>query len=351
MITFNNVSKAYTGETKAVKHVNLQVNKGEFFALIGPSGCGKTTSLKMINRLVEPSEGSIYIEGKDIRTFNRHKLRWNIGYVLQQIGLFPTMSVAENIAIVPEMKKWGKKRTAKRIDELLEMAGMNPGAYRNRKPSELSGGEKQRVGVIRALAGDPEIILMDEPFSALDPISREQLQKDLASIQNAIQKTIVFVTHDIGEAMKMADQIAVMKEGKVVQIGSPYELKHTPADEFVKTFIGDSGKNVWDIPVKDVMETHSKHMAQETTIQSSYIVPLYVFGEENRFLGRLEPSGMVSHKLIVSPEIPLRDAITTVEASDYGVIPVVCGERLMGILSYRNIVKYIHAHRAEMGQP
>ncbi|MGE8204693.1 ABC transporter ATP-binding protein [Heyndrickxia sp. NPDC080065] len=243
MIKFENVSKRYQDDTVAVESLNLEIKKGEFFVLIGPSGCGKTTTLKMINRLIPLSDGTIFIDGKKISEYDIHELRWNIGYVLQQIALFPHMTIEENIMIVPEMKRWDKKKMGKRVDELLEMVGLEPEKYKNRKPNELSGGQQQRVGVIRALAADPEIVIMDEPFSALDPISREKLQDDLIKLQKDIKKTIVFVTHDIQEAFKLADRIALMKDGEIVQIGTPNELLHHPNNEFVKEFIGGHGES------------------------------------------------------------------------------------------------------------
>ncbi|TFI48973.1 ABC transporter ATP-binding protein, partial [Diaphorobacter sp. DS2] len=203
MIQFDNVSKQYRDGTKAVDSINLHIKKGEFFVIIGPSGSGKTTILKMINRLIPLTSGTISIDGKRISDYDIHELRWNIGYVLQQIALFPHMTIGENIAIVPELKNWEQVKIKERIDELLEMVGLEPDIYRSRKPHELSGGQQQRVGVTRALAANPPIILMDEPFSALDPISREKLQDDLISLQKKIKKTIVFVTHDMKEALKL----------------------------------------------------------------------------------------------------------------------------------------------------
>ncbi|MGG4467630.1 ABC transporter ATP-binding protein [Paenibacillus alvei] len=238
MIQFENVSKLFNGGTTAVKSLNLTINKGELFVLIGPSGSGKTTTLKMINRLVDITNGTISLNGRKISDYDIHELRWNIGYVLQQIALFPHLSIAENIAVVPEMKKWTKEKIAKRVNELLEMVGLEPQTYRNRKPNELSGGQQQRVGVIRALAADPEIILMDEPFSALDPISREKLQDDIVKLQKAIKKTIVFVTHDMQEALKLGDRICIMKDGEIVQVGTPNELITNPMNDFVAEFIG-----------------------------------------------------------------------------------------------------------------
>jgi osmoprotectant transport system ATP-binding protein len=239
MIRFEQVSKQFPSGTFAVKSLDFEIKKGEFFVLIGPSGSGKTTTLKMINRLIELSKGWVWINGKKISDYDINELRWNIGYVLQQIALFPHMTIAENIAIVPELKNWDKEKIAVRVDELLKMVGLDPKEYRNRKPSELSGGQQQRVGVIRALAADPEIILMDEPFSALDPFSREKLQDDMLEIQRKLKKTIVFVTHDMQEALKLGDRICLMNEGEIVQVGSPHELLTNPANDFVREFVGN----------------------------------------------------------------------------------------------------------------
>lgn len=238
MIEFEEVTKEYPGGTRAVESLDFTIKKGEFFVLIGPSGCGKTTTLKMINRLIDLTKGTIRIEGKRISEYDIHELRWSTGYVLQSIALFPHMTIEENIAIVPELKKWEREKIRKRAAELLTMVGLEPEVYLTRKPSELSGGQQQRIGVIRALAADPEIVLMDEPFSALDPLSREKLQDDLLDLQRNIKKTIVFVTHDMQEALKLGDRICVMKEGKIVQLASPEEIIANPADDFVREFVG-----------------------------------------------------------------------------------------------------------------
>lgn len=238
MITFDGVLKVYDEKTKAVDQLDLHIKENEFFVLIGPSGCGKTTTLKMINRLIDASDGSIFIGDKKITDYDIHELRWNIGYVLQQIALFPHMTIAENIAVVPELKKWSRKQIHDRVDELLDMVGLDPAVYRDRKPAELSGGQQQRIGVARALAADPRIILMDEPFSALDPISREKLQNDLLNLKRTINKTIVFVTHDIREALKLGDRICIMKEGRALQVGTPDEILNQPANSFVSEFVG-----------------------------------------------------------------------------------------------------------------
>lgn len=240
MIKFDNVSKEYADGTIAVESLHVEIQDGEFFVFIGPSGSGKTTTLKMINQLIRPSEGSIFIDGKKNSEYDMYELRWNIGYVLQQIALFPHMTIEENISVVPELKQWPKDKIKHRAYELLEMVGLDPESYATRKPHQLSGGEQQRVGVLRALATDPDIILMDEPFSALDPISREKLQDDLLDLMTNLHKTTVFVTHDMQEALKLADRICIMKDGKVVQIGTPYELIHHPVNEFVSHFVGNN---------------------------------------------------------------------------------------------------------------
>lgn len=256
MIKFENVSKRYQDGTIAVDSLNLEIKKGEFFVLIGPSGCGKTTTLKMINRLIPLSDGTIFFDEQKISEYDIHELRWNIGYVLQQIALFPHMTIEENITVVPEMKKWSKEKMKERAYELMDMVGLDPKMYANRKPKELSGGEQQRVGVIRALAADPEIILMDEPFSALDPISRERLQDDMLDLKKNLKKTTVFVTHDMQEALKLADRICIMEKGKIVQIGTPREFVLNPANDFVKKFIGDQAHSPWmaDVDLERIIQ-------------------------------------------------------------------------------------------------
>lgn len=244
MIEFKNVTKRYGSKT-AVSGASFKVKEGEFFVLIGPSGSGKTTTLKMINRLIPLTEGYIYFKDKPVSDYEVYEMRWDIGYVLQQIALFPHMTIGENIAQVPQMKKWKEQNIDNRINELMTMVGLDPGTYKNRKPEELSGGQQQRVGVIRALAADPPVILMDEPFSALDPITRESLQDDLVALQQDIKKTIVFVTHDIKEAMKLGDRICLFNEGRIEQIGTPEEFLTHPKNEFVQEFIGSKkDKNI-----------------------------------------------------------------------------------------------------------
>lgn len=242
MISFEGVTKRYSDGRAAVDELSFEVNEGEFFVLIGPSGCGKTTVLKMINRLIEASDGRILIEGRPIVDYKLNELRWNIGYVLQQIALFPHMDIAENVAVVPELMGRPREETDKTVDRLLHQVGLDPKVYRGKRPSELSGGQQQRVGVVRALAADPDILLMDEPFSALDPVTREKLQNDLLELQRSIRKTIVFVTHDMREALKLGDRICVMNGGRIVQIGTPDEILHHPATHFVREFLGDAAE-------------------------------------------------------------------------------------------------------------
>lgn len=238
MIKFENVTKRY-GEKIVVDKINLNIREGEFFVLIGPSGSGKTTTMKMINRLIPLTDGYIYFKDQPISDYSVYEMRWDMGYVLQQIALFPHMSIRDNIAQVPMMKSWTQPEIDRRVDELLKMVNLDPNTYRNRKPDELSGGQRQRVGVVRALAANPPVVLMDEPFSALDPITRENLQDDLLRLQAQIKKTIVFVTHDIEEAFKLGDRICLLNEGHVEQIGTPNEFIQHPKSEFVKQFIGD----------------------------------------------------------------------------------------------------------------
>ncbi|MEC2112418.1 choline ABC transporter ATP-binding protein OpuBA [Bacillus stercoris] len=237
MLTLENVSKTYKGGKKAVNNVNLKIAKGEFICFIGPSGCGKTTTMKMINRLIEPSAGKIFIDGENIMEQDPVELRRKIGYVIQQIGLFPHMTIQQNISLVPKLLKWPEQQRKERARELLKLVDMGP-EYLDRYPHELSGGQQQRIGVLRALAAEPPLILMDEPFGALDPITRDSLQEEFKKLQKTLHKTIVFVTHDMDEAIKLADRIVILKAGEIVQIGTPDDILRNPADEFVEEFIG-----------------------------------------------------------------------------------------------------------------
>lgn len=237
MIEFVDVQKGYQDRT-IIKGINLKMEDGKLIVLIGPSGCGKTTTLKMINKLLEPTKGKILINGEDISLKNTIELRRSIGYVIQQTGLFPHMNVGENIAVVPYLMKWPKDKLRNRVEELLNLVGLNAREFMNRYPQQLSGGEQQRVGVARALATNPQIILMDEPFSALDPITRRELQASLNNLQQQLKKTIVFVTHDMEEAIKLGDKICIMHSGEIVQYDTPDNILENPANDFVARFIG-----------------------------------------------------------------------------------------------------------------
>ena len=235
MIQFEHVRKSY-GKTPILKDLNFTIPDGQFVVLVGPSGCGKTTPLKTINRLIDIDSGTISIDGKDIHAQDKVELRRHIGYVIQQIGLFPNMTVAQNICVVPRLLKYDKQKQADIVQNLLKMVGMESQA--NKYPSELSGGQQQRIGVLRALAASPPIVLMDEPFSALDPMTRETLQDEVKNIQQKLGKTIVFVSHDMGEALKLADVIIFMESGQVVQMASPEEMLEHPANDLVRNFLG-----------------------------------------------------------------------------------------------------------------
>nr|WP_315429504.1 ABC transporter ATP-binding protein [uncultured Albidiferax sp.] len=238
MITLDGLTKQFSSGQYAVDHLSLTVQTGEICVLIGPSGCGKTTTMRMVNRMVEPDSGRIELGGRDVMQIDPVELRRSIGYVIQQVGLFPHMTIGENVATVPKMLGWDAARIAKRVDELLALVHMEPGQYRNRYPRELSGGQKQRVGVARALAADPPVMLMDEPFGAIDPITRASLQDEFLRILRELGKTIVFVTHDIDEAIRMGTRIAILRAGKVVQYDTPERILAQPADAFVQAFVG-----------------------------------------------------------------------------------------------------------------
>ena len=267
MIKLENISKSYK-KIKVLKDISLTIKKGELVALIGPSGCGKTTTLKMINGLVKPSSGNIYIDGKSLLTQDLITLRRSMGYVIQQTGLFSHMTVEENIQIIPKLMKKKKEDIQKRTIELLKLINLDPEEFLYRYPPQLSGGQLQRIGVARAFATDPEIILMDEPFSALDPITRDQLQIELIHLQSKLHKTIVFVTHDMDEAVKIADRICLMNEGKIIQYDTPENILKNPVDDFVEQFVGK--KRIWSSPelirASDIMISDPVFTYSETTL-------------------------------------------------------------------------------------
>ncbi len=241
MIRLENLSKTFDtreGRTTAVDRISLHVPKGQICVLLGPSGCGKTTTLKMVNRLIRPTSGRIAIDGQDTSDYDTIDLRRGMGYVIQQIGLFPNMTVADNIGVVPRMLGWARERIRRRVDELLDMMTLDPSVFARRYPNELSGGQQQRIGVARALAADPPVLLMDEPFGALDPISRETIQDEFLKMQASLGKTILFVSHDIDEAVKMGDMIAIFRAGRIEQADAPGQILAAPANAFVAEFVG-----------------------------------------------------------------------------------------------------------------
>jgi osmoprotectant transport system ATP-binding protein len=302
MITLEHVSKHY-GESVAVEDVSLEISDGEIAVFVGPSGCGKTTTLKMINRLIEPTSGVIRIDGHPTSDQNVNSLRRSIGYVIQQVGLFPHMTIADNVATVPRLLGWDRGRIRRRVDELLDLVGLPPAQFARRMPSELSGGQRQRVGVARALGADPPILLMDEPFGAIDPVTRERLQDELLRLQGVVRKTIVFVTHDIGEATKLGDRIVLFSDrAHIAQAATPAELLASPASDYVQEFLGDD-RLVRRLGLIRLRETP---------------IPPALNGDH--------PSATVS------VDGTLREALEAVLAAADGRAGVIDGERLVGVL-------------------
>lgn len=295
MIEYKNVKKSYRG-TEVIKGINLTIADGEFVVLIGPSGCGKTTTLKMLNRLIEMDSGEILIDGKNIQEYNPEQLRRSMGYVIQQIGLFPNMTVEENIGVVPRLLKWDKEKIHNRVLELLKLVGMSYEECGKKYPNELSGGQQQRIGVLRALAAEPPIILMDEPFGALDPITRDLLQDEIKQLQKRLGITTIFVTHDMNEAIKMADTIVFMYEGKIMQAATPEELLRAPATEVVREFMGkhvtQMAKAEENMTCADVMrrkvakvDCHRKTLECIEQMSAYEVDSVIVVDDEEKYLG------------------------------------------------------------------
>ena len=292
MIQFEHICKSY-GKTPVLKDLNFTIQDGQFVVLIGPSGCGKTTTMKIINRLLEPDSGTVFIDGKDIHQQDKVELRRHIGYVIQQIGLFPNMTVAQNICVVPRLLKYSKARCDEIVADLLKMVHME--AYADKYPSELSGGQQQRIGVLRALAASPPIVLMDEPFSALDPMTREALQDEVKGLQQKLGKTVIFVSHDMSEALKLADVIIFMDGGEIVQMASPEEMLEHPANDLVRNFLG---KHAPDAPAPSAVEHFMRKNLVTVTknrgvlecaerMARSSVDSLLVTDEEGRYAGTI----------------------------------------------------------------
>jgi len=313
MIRLAKVTKRYAGAaTPIINELDLEIGAGELMVLVGPSGCGKTTTMRLINRLIEPTAGEIFVDGQNTESVPAAELRRRIGYVIQQIGLFPHLSVGSNIGMVPRALGWDRKRVRDRVDELLTLVGLEPSLYRRRHPRQLSGGQQQRVGVARALAADPPVLLMDEPFGAIDPINRERLQDEFLALQRQIRKTIVFVTHDIQEAVKMGDRIAIFAEGgRLAQLDTPARILAEPADDFVASFIGSGAavrglglQRVADLPLEPATQaTGSAVVRQDQSLHDALDAMLrartdrvLVVGPDDQPLGTLPWSTVLAHR-------------------------------------------------------
>ena len=353
MIRLDSVSKRFPDSTVAVTDLTLEVPEGETSVLVGPSGCGKTTTLKMVNRLVEPSGGRIYLDGEDVTGVDPVGLRRRIGYVIQQVGLFPHQTIAANVGTVPRLLGWNRDRVTARVDELLELVGLDPTTYRRRYPAQLSGGQRQRVGVARALAADPPVLLMDEPFGAIDPVTRMRLQDEFLRLQEAVRKTIVFVTHDIEEAVKMGDRIAILEIGGVLaQYDTPAEVLGNPASDFVADFVGADRalKRLKVTPIEVESLEHpptvlpSESLANARRIMtrtgSSWVA---VVDADARLRGHVRAANAAGDATAgeraerveswVSTDDYLENALAAMLLTDYGWVAVVDGERFVGVLT------------------
>ena len=318
MIRLENISKRYNDDDYVIKDLNLDIHEGEICAFIGPSGCGKSTTLKMINRMIEATSGDIYINEKNIKEEDPDKLRMNIGYVIQEIGLLPHKTVAENIAIVPKLFGWSKKDIGLRVTEMLKIVGLDPKEYKDKYPKELSGGQMQRVGVVRAIAANPLIILMDEPFGAVDPIGRKSIQDEFLSLQKTIKKTICFVTHDIDEAIKMGDRIAIFNDKNIVQIDTPKNILLNPINNFVKEFIG------------------SDRINKSYKVIYAYEVIDYIKSKENEDKKQLDSSGFViDYKSNVS------DIINIMINNHINNVDVENDKNIIGTISFEDLSCYL----------
>ncbi|CCI58967.1 betaine/proline/choline family ABC transporter ATP-binding protein [Staphylococcus equorum] len=366
MLSIKNLSKVYGGGKKAVDNISLDVESGEFIAFIGTSGSGKTTALRMINRMIEATEGQITINGKDVRKMNPVELRRKIGYVIQQIGLMPHMTIRENIVLVPKLLKWSQEKKERKAKELIKLVDL-PEEFLDRYPSQLSGGQQQRIGVVRALAAEQDVILMDEPFGALDPITRDTLQDLVKELQQKLGKTFVFVTHDMDEAIKLADKICIMSEGQVIQFDTPDNILRHPANDFVRDFIGQN-RLIQDRPnmrtVKDAMikpvTVHADRSLNEVVkvMRERRVDTIFVVGNNNRLLGYLDiediNQGLRSNKELIDTmqrdiyrvriDSKLQDSVRTILKRNVRNVPVVDkdGETLIGLVTRANLVDIVY---------
>lgn len=366
MLSIKNLSKVYGGTKKAVDNISLEIESGEFIAFIGTSGSGKTTALRMINRMIEATEGEIAINGKNVRKMNAVELRRKIGYVIQQIGLMPHMTIKENIVLVPKLLKWSDEKKEKKAKELIKLVDL-PEEYLDRYPSQLSGGQQQRIGVVRALAAEQDVILMDEPFGALDPITRDTLQDLVKELQQKLGKTFIFVTHDMDEAIKLADKICIMSEGKVVQYDTPDNILRHPANDFVRDFIGQN-RLIQDRPnmrtVKDAMirpvTVHADSSLNEAVkvMRDRRVDTLFVVGNNDRLLGYLDiediNQGLRAHKELIDTmqrdiyrvrvDSKLQDTVRTILKRNLRNVPVVDSdeETLIGLVTRANLVDIVY---------
>ncbi len=331
MVVFEDVTKIYDDETVAVDGLNLTVEHGEFMVFIGPSGCGKTTTLQMTNRLKEPTSGRILVGGRDTKEMKAVDLRRGMGYVIQEIALFPHMTVAENIYVVPELLGWSKQQKVDRARELLHLVDLDPDIYMDRYPMELSGGQQQRIGVLRALAVDPDVLLMDEPFGGLDPLTRDQLHEELKQLQDKVNKTIIFVTHDMDEALKLADRVTLMRDGKLVQVDTPEEILRNPNDEFVANFIGSERRLIspLDVQVREVMLKGVPTIGPESGMDDALRLmqekdtDYLAVNDGDQFLGMLsahrlqvlrlegDPGGQVKDANLINATVDSRETVMT----------------------------------------
>ena len=365
MLEINNVSKVYRGGKKAVNKLNMTIEKGEFISFIGTSGSGKTTAMRMINRMIEPTSGSIVLNGKNIKDMNPVQLRRNIGYVIQQIGLLPHMTIRENITLVPKLLKWSEEDKNKKAEELIQLVDL-PVTYLDMYPSQLSGGQQQRIGVIRALAADQEIILMDEPFGALDPITRDTLQDLVKELQVKFNKTFIMVTHDMDEAIKLADRIVIMSHGEVIQIDTPNNILRNPANDFVKDFIGENRliqttpniKTVDEAMNRPISITPEKSIGEAINLmRSKRVDTLFVVDDQNVLVGyvdiedlseahkkHLSLSRIMNHKVyFVRTGVYLQDTVRTILKRNIRVIPVLDKQdKLLGVITRANLVDIVY---------